>query len=103
MSQEVDDAVCEQVKNLLAGVSVESAAKILRRCVDELDIGVLTPSFSAMRTELICDPIVWVEADLETVSIEQWEDVGGYKILNERSIELGQEVRTDIESWWTKK
>ncbi len=98
MSQEVDDAVCEQVKNLLAGVSVESAAKILRRCVDELDIGVLTPSFSAMRTELICDPIVWVEADLETVSIEQWDATRAYKTLNERSIEEGQEIKQILES-----
>ncbi len=98
MSQEVDDAVCEQVKNLLAGGSVESAAKILRRCVDELDIGVLTPSFSAMRTELICDPIVWVEADLETVSIEQWDATRAYKTLNERSIEEGQETKQILES-----
>ncbi len=98
MSQEVDDAVCEQVKNLLAGVAVESAAKILRRCVDELDIGVLTPSFSAMRTELICDPIVWVEADLETVSIEQWDATRAYKTLNERSIEEGQEIKQILES-----
>ena len=89
---EIDNAVSEQVKNLLAGVPVDSAARILRRCVDELDIGVVTPGFSAMKEELICDPIVWLEGDLGGFSRERWIDEDGYNILAERSVELGQEV-----------
>lgn len=101
--QEEREAVTEQVKNLLATLPPHSVGKVLVSCLNEWDFGVVTQWLAIPRNYMLCDPIVWVEGDLETVSIEQWDDVGGQKVLRDRSIELGQEVRQDIESWWTTK
>ncbi len=101
--QEEREAVTEQVKNLLATLPPHSVCKVLISCLHEWDFGVVTQVTATLRDEMLCDPITWVEEDLETVSIEQWDDVGGQKVLRDRSIELGQEVRQDIESWWTTK
>ncbi len=101
--QEEREAVTEQVKNLLATLPPHSVGEVLVSCLNEWDFGVVTQWLAILRNEMLCDPIVWVKEDLETVSIEQWDDVGGQKVLKDRSIELGQEVRQDIESWWTTK
>lgn len=101
--QEEREAVTEQVKNLLATLPPRSVGEVLVSCLNEWDFGVVTQGQAILQNKMLCDPIVWVERDLETVSIEQWEDVGGRKVLKDRSIEFGQEVRQDIESWRTKK
>lgn len=101
--QEELETVTEQVKNLLATIPPHSVGKVLVSCLNEWDFGVVTQWSATLRNDMLCAPIIWVAEDLETVSIEQWDDVGGQKVLNDRSIELGQEVRQQIESWWTTK
>lgn len=101
--KEKQAAVTEQVKNLLATLESDDVGKVLVSCLNEWDFGVVTQWSATLRNDMLCNPIIWVADDLETVSIEQWDDVGGQKVLKDRSIELGQEVRQDIESWWTTK
>tara|TARA_R110000824_G_scaffold272180_1_gene460693 strand:+ start:3762 stop:4076 length:315 start_codon:yes stop_codon:yes gene_type:complete len=101
--KEKQAAVTEQVKNLLATLESDDVGKVLVSCLNEWDFGVVTQWSATLRNDMLCSPIIWVADDLETVSIEQWDDVGGQKVLKDRSIELGQEVRQDIESWWTTK
>tara|TARA_R110000765_G_scaffold70151_1_gene136051 strand:+ start:430 stop:744 length:315 start_codon:yes stop_codon:yes gene_type:complete len=101
--KEKQAAVTEQVKNLLATLESDDVGKVLVSCLNEWDFGVVTQWSATLRNDMLCHPIIWVADDLETVSIEQWDDVGGQKVLKDRSIELGQEVRQDIESWWTTK
>jgi len=102
-SEEKKAAVTEQVKNLLATLESEDVGKVLISCLNEWDFGVVTQWSATLRNDMLCGPIIWVAEDLETVSIAQWNDVGGQKVLRDRSIELGQEVRQQIESWWTTK
>ena len=102
-SEEKKAAVTEQVKNLLATLESDDVGKVLVSCLNEWDFGVVTQWSATLRSDMLCAPIIWVAEDLETVSIAQWDDVGGQKVLRDRSIELGQEVRQQIESWWTTK
>lgn len=101
--EEKKAAVTEQVKNLLATLESEDVGKVLVSCLNEWDFSVVTQYHATLRNDTLCEPIIWVEGDLETVSIEQWDEVGGRKVLRDRSVELGQEVRQQIESWWTTK
>ncbi len=102
-SEEKKAAVTEQVKNLLATLESKDVGKVLVSCLNEWDFGVVTQYNATLRNDTLCEPIIWVEEDLETVSIAQWDEVGGRKVLRDRSVELGQEVRQQIESWWTTK
>ncbi|MDB4490242.1 hypothetical protein N9045_01865 [bacterium] len=72
-------------------------ASALKLVVEKLGIGVVTKHLVVKRDDLICDPIIWVAEDLESVTQEQWNMGRGYKTLNERSVEEGQQIRADLE------
>jgi hypothetical protein len=93
MSSENDRRIAEEIVRLLEGTD----ASALSHVVDKLDIGVVTRHFLYKESELLCDPIVWVEEDLEDCTIEQWEATRAPKTLHERSIEEGHEVRSVCE------
>ena len=71
---------------------------VLQLVLQKLGIGVVTTYCVARRDEMLCDPIIWVEDDLENVTLEQWQGTRAYKTLNERSIEEGQEIKQALES-----
>ena len=82
----------KQVVGLLKGND-----HLLMRALDELGIGVATTCVAVRQDELLCDPIIWVEGDLEDVTLDHWLSTRAYKTLNERSIEEGHEIRQILE------
>jgi hypothetical protein len=87
--------ISDQIVALLKGAD----ESVLSMVVDKLDIGVVTRHWVYMEDELLCDPIVWVEEDLEDCTMEQWGATRAYKTLHERSIEDGHETRQILEQW----
>ena len=71
---------------------------VLQSVLQKLGIGAATPYTVAMQDELLCDPIIWVEDDLEGVTLEQWHGTRAYKALHDRSVDEGQEIRQNLES-----
>ena len=78
----------EQVVGLLKGND-----HLLMRVLEELGIGVATTYDVVRQEELLCNPIIWKEEDLESVTLEQWNGTRAYKTLSERSIEGGHEIK----------
>lgn len=70
---------------------------ILQDVLEKLGVGVVTPHTLVMEDKLLCDPIIWVEEDLENVTSEQWHGTRAYKSLSERSIEEGHEIKQSLE------
>lgn len=95
MSYENDRRIAWEIVRLLQGTD----AAALSYVVDQLDIGVVTRHFLYKESELLCDPIVWVEEDLEDCTMEQWGATRAPKSLHERSIEEGHETRKLWEHW----
>lgn len=94
MDYEKNAQISEQIISLLDG---ETHA--LRIVAEELDIGIVTPHHVIKRDELLCDPIIWVEADLQNCSLDEWNTTRAFKTLHDRSIEEGQQIRADLEHW----
>lgn len=70
---------------------------VLQLVLQKLGIGVVTTYCVTRQDEMLCDPIIWVENDLEKVTLEQWHGTRAYKTLHERSVGDGQEIRADLE------
>ena len=94
MNWEEKDRLSDEIISLLEGTD----ASALQLVIEKLGIGVVTKHLTVKRDEMLCNPIIWVEDDLEDVTLEQWLSTGAYKTLNERSIEEGQEIRQVLES-----
>jgi hypothetical protein len=86
------------MENLEKLVSLlEGDDSLLMRALGKLNIGVATKYCVVKEDELLCEPVIWVEEDLEHVTLEQWGGTRAYKTLNERSIEEGQEIKHTLE------
>ena len=94
MNWEEKNRLSDEIISLLEGTD----ASALQLVVEKLGIGVVTKYHTVKRDEMLCDPIIWVEDDLESLTLEQWHATRAYKTLNERSIEEGQEIRQILES-----
>ena len=92
---EENDRISDQIVSLLKGSDLAALTMV----ADKLDLGVVTRHWIYKESELLCDPIVWVEEDLEDCTIEQWGATRAPKTLHERSIEEGHEVRMLWEQW----
>ena len=72
---------------------------VLQMVLQKLDIGVATKYCVVKSDKMLCEPIIWVEEDLQNVTLEQWNEIAkATRILHERSIEEGHEVRVNLES-----
>lgn len=87
------DRLSDEIVNLLEGTD----ASALNLVLEKLGIGVVTKHLVVKRNKLLCDPIIWVAEDLESITLSEWHAEQGYKTLNERSIEEGQQIRADLE------
>ena len=86
------------MENLEKLVSLlEGDDSLLMRALGKLNIGVATKYCVVKEDELLCEPVIWIEEDLEHVTLEQWGGTRAYKTLNERSIEEGQEIKHTLE------
>ena len=94
MNWEEKNRLSDEIVSLLEGTD----ASALQLVVEKLEIGVVTKHITVKRDEMLCDPIIWVEDDLENVTLDQWNGTRAYKTLNERSVEEGQEIRQILES-----
>ena len=94
---EENDRISDQIVALLEGTDASALAMVARK----LDLGAITRYEAYREDELLCDPIIWLEADLEDCTLEQWGAARGYKTLHERSIEEGHEIRQTLE-WMAK-
>ena len=83
-----------QIAEILRGQDLS----ILQNVLKELGVGVVTPNTLAMQNKLLCDPIIWIEEDLESVTLDQWNGTRAYRSLSERSIEEGHEIKQALES-----
>ena len=97
MNWEEKNRLSDEIISLLEGTD----ASALQLVVEKLGIGVVTKYHTVKRDEMLCDPIIWVEDDLENVTLDQWHATRAYKTLNERSIEEGQLIRESLE-WMAK-
>ena len=88
----------EKVLKILAAIPLSDVKHVLLQVVKEHDIGVVLPYGCYEEGELLCDPILWIEGDLEDVTLEQWHNQSWGKNLRDRSIEAGQEIRAICES-----
>ena len=98
-SWEKNDRLSDEIVSLLEGTD----ASALQLVVKKLGIGVVTKYVTVKRDELLCDPVIWVEADLENVTLEQWLSTRAYKTLKERSIDEGYEIKQTLESMCGEK
>ena len=94
MNWEEKNRLSDEIVSLLEGTD----ASALQLVVEKLEIGVVTKHITVKHDEMFCDPIIWVEDDLENVTLDQWNGTRAYKTLNERSVEEGQEIRQILES-----
>jgi len=94
---EENDRISDQIVALLEGTDASALAMVARK----LDLGAITRYEAYREDELLCDPIIWLEADLEDCTLEQWDASRAYKTLQERSIEEGHEIRQTLE-WMAK-
>lgn len=99
MNWEEKRRLSDEIISLLEGTD----ASALQLVVEKLGIGVVTKYHTVKSDVMLCDPIIWVEDDLEDVTLEQWYATRAYKTLNERSIEEGQEIRQILESMCEKE
>jgi|TARA_R110000751_G_scaffold141241_1_gene244839 hypothetical protein len=88
----------EKVLKILAAIPLSDVKHVLLQVVKEHDIGVVLPGRCYEDDKLLCDPILWVEDDLEEVTLEQWHNGRWGKTLIDRSIEEGHEIRAICES-----
>ena len=86
--------ISDEIISLLEGTDVSA----LQLVVEKLGIGVVTQYCTIKSDVMLCDPIIWVEDDLEDVTLEQWYATRAYRTLNEMSTEEGQEIRKILES-----
>tara|TARA_B100002019_G_scaffold66497_1_gene57086 strand:+ start:481 stop:792 length:312 start_codon:yes stop_codon:yes gene_type:complete len=95
MNYEEIDRISDQIVALLEGTDASALAMVARK----LEIGAITRYEVYKEDQLLCDPIIWLEEDLEDCTMEQWCSTRAYKTLNERSIEEGHETRQILEQW----
>lgn len=93
---DIDWSEVEKLVSKIAG-DIEGKDYVLKGVLKKLGIGVATKHSVIKEDELICDPIIWVAGDLESVTKEEWFEDRAYKTLSERSIEEGQQIRSDLE------
>lgn len=94
-SFEEQDRISDQIVALLEGTDASALAIVARK----LEIGAITRYEVYKEDELLCDPIIWIEEDLEECTLDQWYATRAYKTLTERSIEEGHEIRQSLEQW----
>lgn len=94
MDYEKNLRLSEQIISLLDG---ETYA--LQLVAEKLGLGVVTKYHAIKRDKLLCDPIIWMEGDLEHCSLDEWNATRAFKILRDRSIEEGQQIRAELEYW----
>jgi len=93
MSEE--NTVEKQIIELLEGKDLNVLAAIAKH----FEIGAVTQYEAYRENELLCDPIIWLEEDLEDATLDQWNNTRAPKTLLERSIEEGHETRALLEYW----
>jgi hypothetical protein len=71
MNWEEKDRLSDEIIGLLDGTD----ASALQLVIEKLGIGVVTKHHVVKRDEMKCDPIIWVEDDLEEVTLEQWCEI----------------------------
>jgi|DEB0MinimDraft_10_1074344.scaffolds.fasta_scaffold153106_1 hypothetical protein len=90
-----ENTVEQQIIELLEGQNLIVLARIARH----FELGAITQYEVYREEELLCDPIIWLEEDLEEATLEQWNNTRAPKTLLERSIEEGHEIRQFLEQW----
>jgi hypothetical protein len=94
---EENERISDQIVALLEGTDASALAMV----ASKLEIGAVTRYEVYKDAKLLCDPIIWLEDDLEDCTLEQWDASRAYKTLQERSIEEGHEIRQTLE-WMAK-
>jgi len=89
------ERISNQIVALLEGQNLNILARIARH----FELGAITKHEVYREDELLCDPIIWVEEDLEEATLDQWNSTRAPKTLLERSVEDGQETRQLLEQW----
>ena len=85
----------QQIIYLLEGQDLNVLARIARH----FELGAITKYEAYREDKMLCDPIIWLEEDLEDATLEQWNNTRSPKTLLERSIEEGHETRQLLEYW----
>jgi hypothetical protein len=87
-------AMVEQVVKLLKTCNTAELEFVLTQTIRKLDIGVVASHSIYKTSQLICDPIIWTSADLESykVSKKTWDKSGYADLLSDRSIEEGHVI-----------
>lgn len=93
------DRISNEIIGLLRGQDLNILARVARH----FELGAITRYEVYKDEELLCDPIIWVEEDLEEATLEQWNNTRAPKTLLERSVEDGQETRQLLEQWAMKE
>ena len=78
----------------------------IRELMAEHDIKVVTPTVAHVSDELLCDPIIWTADDMDGDNIPKgvsaedafnaFHDNGCYRMLEQRSLEEGQVILSDL-------
>lgn len=90
-----ENTVEQQIIDALQGQNLNVLARIARH----FELGAITQYEVYREEELLCDPIIWLEEDLEEATLDQWNNTRAPKTLLERSIEEGHEIRQWLEQW----
>jgi hypothetical protein len=99
MSERIESLLSkvEVLKHLFEGVNEDDTDFLLRELVRQLGYGVVTPDSAYPVDTLLCDPVIWVDDDLEVVSYAEWDDAA-YKTMSQRLTEEGQEIKRILSS-----
>jgi hypothetical protein len=78
-------------------ITKENAIRQIRDLMYLHKLEVVTPSYAYTESELLCDPLFWVEGDLgDQCTLEQWSNSRAAMVLHERLIDEGINIISDL-------
>jgi len=102
MSEEIDQS---QVNSIMVEAILEPLRKmeradlstVLTRVISELELGCVTRWGIFTKEDLICDPVVLIQDDLDSCTMGQWLKADGYERLEEALSSEANEAISMIE------